>query len=185
MKLLPLLSFLLLTSCSPRITVRSGSETVVPEVTAANVSTFYRSFLRLTEKPVQVSDAFSDLCRVMTPADIENFAGPHAGSWLHVYLNSAADRSRLKVPAGYDENSIIVKEKQFGEGSVTGVAGMIKRPPGYDSSNGDWEYFYADRNTPFTSGRLPQCVLCHHRARDRDYVFDLHSLVHGRQGDRR
>lgn len=52
-----------------------------------------------------------------------------------------------------------------------GLGGMIKRAPGYDSTHGDWEYFYVAPGGEVESGRIATCVVCHQAATGRDCVF--------------
>ena len=48
---------------------------------------------------------------------------------------------------------------------------MIKRAPGYDASNGDWEYFYYGGPGEFASGRIQSCIECHRSAQSKDYTY--------------
>jgi hypothetical protein len=57
------------------------------------------------------------------------------------------------------------------DNSVAGIGGMIKRAPGFDSKNGDWEYFYSGKTAGFSIGRLQNCAECHAGAKTTDYVF--------------
>jgi hypothetical protein len=66
---------------------------------------------------------------------------------------------------------MIVKEKLDSTGAVTGVGGMIKRAPGFDEKNGNWEYFYANKGEKLTQGRLDNCANCHSGAHATDSVF--------------
>ena len=81
-------------------------------------------------------------------------------------------RKLALFPAG----SVIVKEKVNDNGKVTGVGGMIKRPAGFDPTNGDWEYFYSDPQAGFTMGKIKNCAECHADAKAKDYVFRLRDL---------
>jgi len=48
---------------------------------------------------------------------------------------------------------------------------MVKRPPGYDTADGDWEYLVLTPAGEATHrGRLPLCKRCHAEA-PRDHVF--------------
>jgi hypothetical protein len=50
---------------------------------------------------------------------------------------------------------------------------MVKRAPGFDSAQGDWEYFYFDDPSKIESGRMASCIECHRTAKQTDYVFGL------------
>ena len=56
-----------------------------------------------------------------------------------------------------------------------GIAAMIKREPGYDPENGDWEYAYEKRwpeaERSVVRGKLGSCIECHKGARITDYLF--------------
>ena len=78
------------------------------------------------------------------------------------------------VPAG----TVVVKEKYPEYSPNTppvAVAAMVKREPGYDPENGDWEYAYEQRwpeaERKVVRGKLRSCIDCHQGARDTDYLF--------------
>ena len=48
---------------------------------------------------------------------------------------------------------------------------MIKRESGFDSENGNWEYFYFETIDNVESGRMASCIECHAKAKGRDFVF--------------
>jgi hypothetical protein len=106
----------------------------------------------------------------------EKDRGPHFVPSLRVYANPtafAAVRSEdTKVmPVG----SVIVKEKWRNKQDARpdAYAAMIKREPGYDAENGDWEYVYASSNAEekVQRGRIEKCVTCHRTAANKDYLF--------------
>lgn len=103
-------------------------------------------------------------------------ADPHLNTRVHIYVNTLADEVITRKLKSFPVGAVIVKEKLELDGfiyAVRGIGGMIKRTSGYDSENGDWEYFYTDKTTDFISGRLKNCVECHTDARDTDYVFSV------------
>lgn len=58
-------------------------------VTEENVQTFYRSYARVTERPLEVSAWLSALCVSPSPEHYEQEeerAGPHARAFAHVYV---------------------------------------------------------------------------------------------------
>jgi hypothetical protein len=148
-------------------------------VTEANAGTFYRDYIRLTEKPHYLPRAFATLCRLPPPASVEQqrrALGPHFETYVHVYVNPIAEKQMKPGGKGsvvFPEGAVIVKEKLSGEGKSVGIGGMIKRAAGYDARNADWEYFYLDPERGFTTGRLSNCANCHHEAKTTDFVFNV------------
>lgn len=111
----------------------------------------------------------------MTQEEAEAQWGPHASNYINIYMNEGAARAFASCK-DYPVGAVVVKEKQVmrGVGSrmePAGVGGMVKRAPGYDSKNGDWEYFYVDTGNQVSSGSLESCIACHRRVSARDYVF--------------
>lgn len=143
-----------------------------PAITAENVFTFYKPLLLVTPKPLVVSERIALACMAPAPAvmaEEERRFGPHTGAFINVYVNDAAKRAMAAGASVYPPGAVIVKEK-VGQDAV---GGMVKRAPGFDAANGDWEYFYASRGGPFTTGRLANCIACHAQAKNADYVFAL------------
>ncbi len=142
-------------------------------VTKDTVFTFYRQFDRLTAHPRGVAPMTAMLCRAPNLIESEKrSADAHYHSTIHIYANPAAAAAILHRSNAFPTGSIVVKEKLAKEGDVTGVGGMIKRAPGFDPSNGDWEYFYAEpQGADFSIGRLENCSACHARAKETGYVF--------------
>jgi hypothetical protein len=99
----------------------------------------------------------------------------HHNTRLHVYANPMATGVIDERVPVFPVGAIIVKEKFSGTGmdglNIMGIGGMIKRSPGDDLTNGDWEYFYSSGTNDFASGRLGFCTECHRSAKARDYVF--------------
>jgi hypothetical protein len=100
--------------------------------------------------------------------------GPHAGLTIIVRVSPEArgafDRSE-PMPVG----AVVVKEKYgYASGPLVAYALMIKREPGYDPENGDWQYAYVSLSRPdktVTEGRLKSCIDCHAGAKAKDYLF--------------
>ena len=166
------------------MTALLGSEPP-PEVgvTKETVFTIYRSFKRLTKQPHFVAPLTAVLCIAPAPAIAERekrATGPHYRTFIHVYVNGLADETITGGRATFPPGAVIVKEKLIADGSVartggpvSGVAGMIKRAPGFDPKNGDWEYFYSDKIAELSTGRLQNCGECHSNAKSTDYVFSV------------
>jgi cytochrome P460 len=146
-------------------------------VTEDNAATFYRDFTRLTKAPHFVAPLTAVKCTTLDdPAITERekqMTGPHYMARVHLYANPVALRTVKLWPVPFAIGAIIVKEKLAMDGTVTGVGGMIKRAPGYDPLNGDWEYFYYGGPKGFKSGRLPSCIECHRAARNTDFVYGV------------
>lgn len=152
-----------------------------------DLATTYTSLRPMTKDPVFVEPALALLCRGVTPDDIVKAraaAGPHALTTVRIYMNDTAAEAFGTPSVQYPVGSVIVKEKaalslasrgieslDAPRGGHDGVGGMIKRAPGYDPANGDWEYFYFEDASAVESGRIASCIACHRGAADRDFVF--------------
>jgi len=142
-------------------------------IAEGNVSTFYKSFTRVTPIARKVMPSIAMLCTTPTAAARERIrqqAGPHHEALVHFYLNAVAlQRADKKQP--FAPGAIVIKEKIGESVPVAAVGGMRKREPGYDPENGDWEYFYSSRSGGFESGKIQSCIACHRRQKATDYVF--------------
>jgi len=146
---------------------------VAPQVSA--VARVYRQMEATTKKPVYVDPVLATMCKTASPEQIEaarKRSGPHTMSAVMIYMNPPAADAFWHKSAPYPVGSVVVKEKSgAGERSDAGVGGMIKRAPGYDAANGDWEYFYFEDPAKIDSGRIASCVQCHAGAAATDHVF--------------
>lgn len=86
-------------------------------------------------------------------------------------------RQLLANPAhgGYPVGTLMVKEVQV-EGEVVEITAMAKRGGGFDSDNGDWEYFMLspDDGSVADRGAIGMCIGCHLNAsgsHGMDHVF--------------
>jgi hypothetical protein len=155
------------------------------------VALTYRSLRAMTKEPVYVNPMFAAMCRNVSQEEVEaarKVFGPHANTAVRIYMNDLAADTFGKANPVYPVGAIVVKEKEaMGYSSATqpgsmvldkgGVGGMIKRPAGYDSAHGDWEYFYFEDPGKVESGKIISCVQCHSGAAGQDYVFG--SWAHG------
>jgi hypothetical protein len=100
---------------------------------------------------------------------------PHLHKYVSVYVNSTGrdamlKQRRPKFPVG----SMIVKEKlgSLNSKSPEILTAMIKREPGYDPSNGDWEYFLLDGSASKIEerGKISRCSGCHQSYESTDFV---------------
>jgi hypothetical protein len=144
-------------------------------VTNETAFTFYKSLQLLTPEPIVVSVRIAVLCTSNPPQLIldeeTRRAGPHAATWIKLYVNEAAKKAIDDKAGRFPSGAVIVKEKFSRGTSPEAIGGMIKRAPGYDPVNGDWEYFYSARTGGFASGRLGNCIECHSQAKSNDHVF--------------
>lgn len=144
------------------------------EISAESVQTFYKSFIRLTEEPREVSVRLAALCVTPGPDQVreeEERAGPHAMASVHVYASGVAAGEFEKKERQFPAGSVVVKEKLDADLSVVGIGGMQKMEPGYDSEGGDWQYFHFSESAGFSSGRITTCRSCHARAKSSDFVY--------------
>ncbi len=152
------------------------------DLTAKAVARNYRDLRLVTPEPVFVNPELAILCGEI-PAEAVEAArkqhGVHAHSLVSIYMNELAADVFDGGKGAYPVGSVIVKEKWFhpyegddrGPENRDGVGGMIKRPDGYDSEHGNWEYFYFEQPDQIESGRIASCIDCHEGARNRDFVF--------------
>lgn len=128
----------------------------------------YQNYAKMTGTPVLTNRALWIQCTTTLEQikQAELTDGPHAISRLNFFMNAPAAIAFAASKKPYPTGAVIVKDK-MGEG----FGGMVKRAPGYDPENGDWEYFYQDEKTPLESGRIGTCVECHRKAVENDFVF--------------
>jgi hypothetical protein len=137
-------------------------------VTKENAFTFFRDYKRLTKEPWRNPLVYTVDC---VPETVKNYT--HATTGIHVYVNPLADDTIAQKRKVFPAGAVIVKEKLGTNGVVIGVGGMVKRAAGFDPKNGDWEYFYSDKDYGFTVGRLQKCADCHAGAKETDYVISV------------
>ncbi|HEX8311335.1 MAG TPA: cytochrome P460 family protein [Chthoniobacteraceae bacterium] len=155
-----------------------GSESDV--ITKETAFTFYKPFERLTKQPYLVDTLTIEMCATVRPAGAPRkmTAGLHERHALHIYADPLAADAIARHLMAYPTGATIVKEKLAPDGATNAVAGMIKRAPGHDEENGNWEYFYAKKSGEFTMGRLANCVDCHAKAKLRSPVSRLRLHMH-------
>jgi hypothetical protein len=151
------------------------SASAKPVVTRENAPTFYRDYQRLTTHPQLVAPLTGILCGLPGKAQLDKekaMTGPHARTFVHYYANPEAAAAISAKPDSFPLGAVIVKEKLAGGKTVTDIGGMIKRAPGYDPANGDWEFFSRSASGEFTSGKTANCIDCHNNA-PHDHVFSV------------
>lgn len=149
-----------------------------PVVTRESAATFYRSFQRLTASPRYVAPLTALLCRMPAKETFDReqaITGPHTRVSVHLYVNAEAATAIADRAAEFPANAVIVKEKLGPNNTVADIGGMIKRAPGYDPANGDWEFFFHAADGAFASGKLANCIECHNGGK-RDHVFSAWTI---------
>ena len=143
-------------------------------VTQQNAPDFYRGYQRMTEHPHWVSLRIAVLCTMPRREDEvreRKITGVHYNTRVHIYANQPAAQVVAENAAVFSIGAVIVKEKLNEQGRISAVGGMIKRSPGYDAANGDWEYFYYGGEGEFANGRIKSCIDCHRSAKSKDYTY--------------
>jgi hypothetical protein len=175
----------LFTGCARQQPAAQPMDTSSYQQDIQKIATTYTSLRKMTDQPVYVNRELAYLCSGVTQAEVEaarKDSGPHANTAVTIYMNDLAAKVFGMPNPTYPVGAIIVKEKKpLAYWSTTrphtwqqandGVGGMIKRPAGYDSAHGDWEYFYFEDPQIIESGKITSCVQCHGGAANRDYVF--------------
>ncbi len=148
---------------------------------AGSLGLDYASWPAVTEKPYRVNPSLAMYCRGPSPDEVRKQQqerkerGPHAETSVVVRVNPIGleqYRAGQPVPVG----TVVIKEKYHLTTDVPpdAVAAMIKREPGYDRDNGDWEYAFEQRGAEpenkVVRGKLSNCIACHKGARS-DYLF--------------
>jgi hypothetical protein len=174
--------FILLTGSLCAWSQSSPSSSTQPS--ASEVAAGFTNYQKITSGEVYVNPELAMLCRGASKEEVEAARikfGPHANTGILIYMNKIAADAFSTNASAYPVGAVIVKQKSIQGYTAkdgtrvheanTGVGGMVKRPAGYDSKHGDWEYFYFEDARKIESGRIPTCVQCHSSARDKDYVF--------------
>lgn len=98
--------------------------------------------------------------------------GPHSEHYIQVYANLIALQTLGQGKGGlFLPGAVIAKEKLMDspQGTVAGVAFMIKRGTPQFASTGGWEFTYYPRSGD--SASIQGCATCHRSAAAKDYVF--------------
>ena len=114
-------------------------------------------------------------CMAPTPTDwtqVREKYGPHTEHYIQVYANQIATQTLRQGKAGpFLTGAVIAKEKLMDspQGTVAGVAFMIKRGTPQFTTTGGWEFAYYPRSGD--SASIQGCATCHRSAASKDYVF--------------
>lgn len=104
-------------------------------------------------------------------------AGPHTGPAARTkyYANTIAAAVLRGAIVPMPVKSVIVKEKweNPNDARPSAYAAMIKRAPGYDPENGDWEYSYVNLKDGkhYENDKLDNCRRCHQQRKTQDYLY--------------
>lgn len=137
----------------------------------------FRSWRKATSRPMFMAPGVAKLCR---QAPEFAYPTPHVPTYFQVFVNKTGvqamfARNRKPFPVG----SVIVKEKRrilpgterLGPPELYTV--MIKRKAGFDSVNGDWEFFVCDGQArPVRkASSVKHCQSCHQSRKLDDFTF--------------
>ena len=135
----------------------------------------YKEWKTLLQFPTPVPLELWIRCMAPTPADwtqAREKYGPHTEHYIQVYANQIATQTLgQNKAASFLTGAVIAKEKltDSPQGTVAGVAFMIKRGVPRFASTGGWEFSYYPRSGD--SASLQECGSCHRSVASKDYVF--------------
>jgi hypothetical protein len=135
----------------------------------------YKEWRNLLQSPAPVPLELWIRCVAPTPSEwtqAREKYGPHTEHYIQVYANQIATQALHQGKAGvFLTGSVIAKEKLMDspEGTVAGVAFMIKRGTRQFASTGGWEFAYYPRSGD--SASIQACATCHRSAASKDFVF--------------
>lgn len=134
----------------------------------------YRSWTRVTPGPVLIVDPQIALCAAAAPPR-SAASSPHAGKYIHVYVNRPGRQPMLRAKAPrYPVGTIIVKEKLATEKDTSPelLTVMEKKAAFFDPKHGDWQYSVFDgQGRPVATGSVAHCQTCHEKVARGDFVF--------------
>ncbi|QYK54268.1 MAG: cytochrome P460 family protein [Fimbriimonadaceae bacterium] len=151
----------------------------------------YKSWTKATKEPHLTNGQLSMSCVAVPVPDDPHSPAPAANgvefeseqgklklstyAYITIYVNEIGEPSLLKdARPNFPEGSIIVKERHSSWESKTAdyITVMRKLPAGTKPETGDWQYLvYAqDAKTELKKHNLPDCMSCHAKWKDTDYV---------------
>lgn len=161
--------------------LKDSTSSLGPDITEIVKS--YRDLKLMTPEAVFVNPETAYRCagpskEMIDKARLEK--GPHADSAVKIFMNQLASKA-FNDREAYPVGSIVVKEKMRlglhdktnteGRRAENEIGGMVKRPAGFDESNGNWEYFYKENGSDIDIGKIASCIQCHAKAKESDYIF--------------
>jgi hypothetical protein len=135
----------------------------------------YNEWKTLLQSPAPVPLELWIRCIAPTPTDwtqAREKYGLHSEHYIQVYANQIATQTLRQGKVGpFLTGAVIAKEKLMdsANGTVTGVAFMIKRGSPQFASTGGWEFAYYPRSG--SSASIQACATCHRSVASKDYVF--------------
>lgn len=100
-------------------------------------------------------------------------SSPHGDTqiWYSTNIRSIIGDASFTVPAG----TTSIKEFDMDQdGTVDGLAVMVKQDAGYDTANNDWYYEMRDTQGAVMAdppaGKTPMCIGCHTASRSTDFL---------------
>ena len=154
----------------------------------------YAQWPQLTDGNVKMPASEARLCAAIMARPTAASFGPHLRDnnqhSVRYFINPTSEAAFHKNVVPMPVGTTIVKEKWKSQkenerGTLTAIAAMMKREPGYAKEHGDWEYIYAERTESgnqmkMTRGQIATCVECHTREWEKDYLFySSEMLLHG------
>jgi hypothetical protein len=143
----------------------------------------YRTWKPISDEPIKIPAERSVLCAPAT-----RLSDPHRGGYVAIYVNAKGRESYLsETPGKFAEGTVIVKEKLRNQDAAKpeelGV--MVKMQKGFDREAGDWQFLFVDKDKELTKTRsqLTNCIECHRRQADKDYVFGQPKINRGNKRD--
>ena len=137
----------------------------------------YRNWTRLNPEPAFQPSRVASLCAAITPDQSRlDKTNPHSDKFITVYVNDLGkDPMTTQLNPVFPQGTVIVKEKLPAKDSSSPelLTVMIKREPGYNPENGDWEYMAVDGAGKVVQarGKLANCQGCHITRKDTGYVY--------------
>jgi cytochrome P460 len=158
---LAMLGCIVVTKSSPRVT----------DPDLENLSK-YRQWTLVNPTPQLMEPLSAYSCAINLGRQKES---PHLNKYVSVFVNPLGREQMLtRRSPKYPVGSMIVKEKLGSADSTTPevLTAMIKRDPGYNPENGDWEYLVLDgtASTILERGKLTRCSGCHTQYQHRDFI---------------
>jgi hypothetical protein len=135
----------------------------------------YKEWRTLLQSPAPVPLELWISCTAPTPTDwtqAREKYGPHTEYYIQVYANQIATQTLSQGKTSlFPTGAVIAKEKLMDspQGTVAGVAFMIKRGTPPFATTGGWEFAYYPRSGD--SASIHACATCHRSAASKDYVF--------------
>ena len=151
--------------------VSKSSPRIVTDPDLENLSK-YRQWTLVNPTPQLMEPLPSVSCAMPMGRQV---GSPHLDKYVSVFVNSVGREQMLtRRSPKYPIGSMIVKEKLGSADSTKPelLTAMIKRDPGFNPENGDWEYLVLDgaASTIVERGKLTRCSGCHTQYQHRDFI---------------